>query len=390
MKLSPENIDTGALIITGEAARKDNARQIAELLSDQAGKFVCATAGPKLEAVLAAHGSGSVIKSRDNGLSLLNIDLGGATTKISLIHNGIIREVTALNIGARLLATDSDSHLIRIEKAGQRFLADLGLTLTIGDTLDVGVMESLAARMVSILFDVLQGRDSPFEELFILPPLATIDTLDGLVFSGGVSEYVYNRERDTYGDLGALLGREIEKQVAARGYSVLDSAEGIRATVIGASQYSIQLSGDTLSIPHPSPLPLHNLRIVVSKVGWEPPIADRACHSIKQTLARLDRETLESPFALAVSSPPFLGYGAAQELGKAIKAVLLATPAEERPRALIFNENIGRVVGQLLSAETKIPCIDEVSLSELDFIDVGSLTEDGYVPVVIKSLAFGV
>src|SRR5437867_3005092 len=115
--LAREDIDTGAVIITGEAARRDNARKIAELFSDEAGRFVCATAGANLETIMAAHGSGAVLKSREEGLTILNIDAGGGTTKVSVIDDGRIRGTSALNIGARLLAHDEAESLTRLEKA---------------------------------------------------------------------------------------------------------------------------------------------------------------------------------------------------------------------------------------------------------------------------------
>ena len=124
--LSRDAIDTGAVIITGEAARRDNAAKIAELFADETGKFVCATAGPRLETIMAAHGSGAVQQSREQKMTLLNIDIGGGTTKISVIEEGRIRATTAVNIGARLVAHNGADEIVRLEKGGQRFLADLG------------------------------------------------------------------------------------------------------------------------------------------------------------------------------------------------------------------------------------------------------------------------
>ena len=124
--LAREDIDTGAVIITGEAARRDNAQKIAELFSDETGRFVCATAGPALETIMAAHGSGAVLKSREEGLTILNIDVGGGTTKVSMIDDGRIRATAALNIGARLVAYDDREILTRLEKAGPPFPGRLG------------------------------------------------------------------------------------------------------------------------------------------------------------------------------------------------------------------------------------------------------------------------
>jgi ethanolamine utilization protein EutA len=163
--LKRQDIDTGAVIITGEAARRDNARKIAELFSDEAGRFVCATAGPALETVMAAHGSGAVIKSREEGLSLLNIDIGGGTTKVSVIEGGRIRATAAINIGARLVAHDEAERVTRLEKAGRRFLHDLHHKLALGAKLDNNVRLAVARRMAHVLFDTVGGGKPPWEDM---------------------------------------------------------------------------------------------------------------------------------------------------------------------------------------------------------------------------------
>jgi len=388
--LNRAEIDTGAVIITGEAARRDNARRIADMFSDEAGRFVCATAGPKLEALLAAHGSGAVRRSRDEGTNLVNLDLGGGTTKATLIRRGRIHGATALNIGARLIAFDRGGCLVRLEKGGDRFLEELGYRLELGENIAKEVLIRLAFRMAHLLFDVLEGAQPPWDDLFIIPPLEPISRVDGIIFSGGVAEYIYGRQSGVFGDLGPLFGKEVRDQAEKRGYAILDSSEGIRATVIGAAQYSMQLSGETISIPEPEALPLRNLRVLPVSVTWDAPVKARAEEAVRNALAGLDPEVRGAPFALVFSSPPFLGYGAAQELGYGIRAALLPLAAEERPRLLVFEQNVGRVVGDMLMPELNLPCIDEVSLCELDFIDVGELVEgEGYVPVVVKSLAFG-
>ena len=389
--LAREDIDTGAVIITGEAARRDNARKIAELFSDEAGRFVCATAGPNLETIMAAHGSGAVLKSREEGLTVLNIDVGGGTTKVSVIDNGRIRSTGALNIGARLLAHDEAETLTRLEKAGRRFLADLGHDLNIGAKLREDLRRRLAARMAHVLFDAVTGGKPPWGDLYVTAPLADLPALDGILFSGGVSEYIYGREASVFGDLGPYLGEEIRKEAEKRGFQIFDSSEGIRATVIGASQYTVQLSGETIHVPEAANLPVRNLRVFMVHVDWKSPVTVRSETAVKKALSERDPEVRGSPFALAFSSPPFIGYGAVQELARGIDAALASLPVEDRPVALVFEQNVGRVVGGMLSSKWNLPCIDEINLSELDFIDVGEVVEgEGFVPVVVKSLAFGV
>jgi len=387
--LSPEAVDTGAVIITGEAARRDNAQRIAEMFSDQAGKFVCATAGPRLEALMAAHGSGAVALSREFSMRVLHVDIGGGTTKVSMINRGRVLGSTAVNIGARIVAHDEARRVVRLEQSGDRFLRELGQTLSLGSTLDEAVKAELATYMAAVLFDAIDGKATPWPELWVLDPIHLMADIDGVLFSGGVSEYIYGREQIPFGDLGPLLGQEVRKQAQARAYKVFDAAEGIRATVIGASAYTIQLSGETIFMPRPEALPLHNLRTYTAHATWEAPVAEHAEESIRRVLDRRDPEELGSRYALVLATPPFLGYGVAQDLAEGIRRALAPMPPDDRPEMLVFEQNIGGVVGQALASDVCLPCIDEVSLSALDFIDVGTMVEgESYVPVVVKSLAF--
>lgn len=389
--LTRDKIDTGAVIITGEAARRDNARKITELFADEAGRFVCATAGPALETIMAAHGSGAVARSRDEGLVILNIDVGGGTTKISVIESGRIRRTAALNIGARLVAYDNTDAVVRLEKGGRRVLADLGASLGIGAKIDDGLRARVAARMARALFDAVATGQAPWEEFYVSSPLGELPQIDGVLFSGGVSEYIYGRETAAFGDLGPQLGREISNEAERRGFAILEAGEGIRATVIGASQYTVQLSGETIFVPDSMKLPVRNLRVFGVSVDWQSPVAERAERAAKKVLGERDPEVRGSPFVLAFSSPPFIGYGAAQELALGIDRALASLSVEDRPVALVFAQNIGRFVGGILAGKWNLPCIDEVGVSELDFIDVGEVVDgEGFVPVVIKSLAFGV
>jgi ethanolamine utilization protein EutA len=389
--LTRDQIDTGAVIITGEAARRDNAAKIAELFADETGKFVCATAGPTLETIMAAHGSGAVLASREQGLTLLNIDVGGGTTKISVIEEGKIRGTTAVNIGSRLVAHDGAESLVRLERSGRRFLASIGQNIDYGGKLSDDLRQQLAARMAHVLFDAVAEGKQPWDEFYIIPPLGALPKIDGILFSGGVSEYIYGREARGFGDLGPYLGREIKKQADIRDFKILGAGEGIRATVIGASQYTVQLSGETIFIPESMRLPVRNLRVFVAHLDWNAPVSDRAEAAVKKVLDERDPEVRDAPFVLAFSTPPFMGYGAVQDLARGIDRALAILQKGDHPSALVFVQNVGQVVGGMLSGKWNMPCIDEVSLTELDFIDIGEVVEgEGFVPVVIKSLAFGI
>jgi len=187
------------------------------------------------------------------------------------------------------------------------------------------------------------------------------------------------------------LGRAIRHEAERRTFNILDAGEGIRATVIGASQYTVQLSGETIFIPETMTLPVRNLRVFVAESDWQAPVLEKTAVAVARTLGERDPEVRGAPFVLAFSTPPFTGYGAVQEMARGIDRALENLPADDRPVALVFVHNIGQVVGGMLSSKWNMPCIDEVSLSELDFIDIGEVVEsEGFVPVVIKSLAFGV
>lgn len=390
--IRPEDVDTGAVIITGEAARKENARQIADFFSGQAGRFVCATAGPRLETIMAAHGSGAVGLSRETGKTLLNIDIGGGTTKICVIREGRIIDNTAINIGARLITFGADGRIARIERDGRHLLDAIGSRAETGMVPEPDLAERVARRMGAVLFEALAGSPSAWPTLYVIGPLANaLPAVDGVVFSGGVSEYIYGRETKGFGDLGAALAGSVRAEAEARGLRIFDCGVGIRATVIGASQHSVQVSGETIFIPPAASLPMHNLRVFTAPMNRAFPTAKEACAAVSAALDGRDEEVRNSPFALAISLPPFRGYGAVLDLADGISRALCAAPPEDRPDALVFESNIAQVVGNVLSAELGVVCLDEVALSEMDFIDIGApKVGDGYVPIIVKSLIFDV
>src|SRR5205823_373369 len=102
----PDEVDTGSEILTGEALRRENAQAIGELLAEMGGEFVCATAGHHMEAMLAAYGSGAAKRSHDENQNILNVDIGGGTTKLALVAHGKVEETAAIHVGGRLVVVD--------------------------------------------------------------------------------------------------------------------------------------------------------------------------------------------------------------------------------------------------------------------------------------------
>src|SRR5216684_2263991 len=157
--LTPVDVDTGAVILTGAALERANARAVAELFAGEGGKFVCASAGHNLEGILAAHGSGAVALSHQRKETLLHVDVGGGTTKLGLLRNGEVLRTAAVHVGGRLVAFDADNRITRIEPSATLVGDQLGIPLVLGQELETEDRKKLADALVEILLDYLNGRE---------------------------------------------------------------------------------------------------------------------------------------------------------------------------------------------------------------------------------------
>src|SRR5688572_2888194 len=141
----PDDIDTGSVILTGEALRRENAQAIGELLAEMGGEFVCATAGHHMEAMLAAYGSGAAKVSHDRGLRVLNIDIGGGTTKLAVIEHGEVLETAAFHIGGRLLVVDGQGVFRRLAPRGRELAGEAGFDWRLGVRVPEGALDTFGA-----------------------------------------------------------------------------------------------------------------------------------------------------------------------------------------------------------------------------------------------------
>jgi ethanolamine utilization protein EutA len=263
-KVDPDEIDTGALILTGVAERRRNARAIGELFARQAGKLVAVSAGDSLETVMAAYGSGAVARSIRDECVVMNVDVGGGTSKIAVCAEGKVADLCALDVGARLVCLEPDGRIVRVEQAGRRFGAELGLNLEVGNKLTLEQGGALAALLADKLFEAMRGGEPSAQGAALLrtDPLAYRGKIDEIQFSGGVSEFIYGNEHGKFGDLGPLLAAEIRARMTNLDARLEPSIEGIRATVVGASQYTVQLSGSTIYVNPLDALPLRNVPVL--------------------------------------------------------------------------------------------------------------------------------
>ncbi|MFL6831583.1 MAG: ethanolamine ammonia-lyase reactivating factor EutA [Xanthobacteraceae bacterium] len=396
-KVDPDEIDTGALILTGVAVRRRNARNIGELFARQAGKMVAVSAGDNLEAVMSAHGSGAAARSIRERATVMNVDVGGGTAKIAICVDGRVIDLTALDVGARLICLDATGRIVRVEEAGRRFAAELGISLEPGAQLAADAARALAARMADCLFEAMDGG-SPMcggRTLLRLDPLDRRGAVNQLTFSGGVAEYIYGREAQTYGDLGALLAQDIRVHAERWGPKLERASEGIRATVIGASQYTTQVSGSTIYVSPLSTLPLRNVPVIAPSFPLETDDIDSAgvAAEIQALLKRLDLGDAGTPVAVFV---PWRGSATFQRLHAFCQGLidgLALILADGHPLVLAGDGDVGGLMGIHLREEMQldnaIVSVDGLELKEFDYIDIGSmLPHSGAVPVVIKSLIF--
>jgi ethanolamine utilization protein EutA len=392
--LTPKDIDTGAIILTGEATRRENARAIADVFAAQSGAFVCATAGHHMEATLAAYGSGAVKLSRDHGCRVLNIDIGGGTTKLAVVEDGEVVQTAALHIGGRLAAVDGERRLVRLEPAGKQIAAAAGHAWELGELVAPGAMEAVCERMAATVLGAVNGLISQdVVDLLLTEGLRGPSTYDAVLFSGGVSEYVYGHETTSYGDLGQLLGAALRRHVPELPGALEPAAGGIRATVLGASQYTVQVSGNTIYVSNPRLLPLQNLQVVYPKIELGESVDPaEVAEAIRRHVTKLDVDVLgEVAFAFQwQGAPSFVRLNA---LVRGIEDALTGRLAAGLPLCLLFEGDIARTVGAMLKEDhghaNDVVCIDGVTVTDFEFIDVGAMLEKSQtVPISIKSLIF--
>jgi ethanolamine utilization protein EutA len=400
--LTPEDIDTGAIIVTGEAVKKKNAEAIAALFSAEAGKFICATAGHNLESILAAYGSGAVHMTYHEGgdFTVMNVDVGGGTSKVAIVQGGKVIDTCAVEVGARLIALDEKGVINRLEDTALKIAKMAGIEgLQLGATMTDDQKDKFAQTLTDALFQVLErGKLSPeVQNLLLTPNLDFADPIHAVMFSGGVSEFIYGYEKRNLGDLGVQLGKKVRARAnqLGGGKIPLRPAEvRIRATVIGASQYTVQVSGNTIYLSHPEILPLRNLQVVTPQFEQTEAINATAIReAVARALQRFDAQDVDRSVALAIRWELGPSYPLIRTLAEGLVTAMKGHIDNGHPLVLVFDADIAKLMGNIIERElipgAGIISIDGIDLKDFDFIDIGQELPDAKaVPVVIKSLIF--
>ena len=398
-KLHPDDIDAGVVILTGEALRRENAAAIAGVIAEQGGEFVCATAGHHMEAMLAAYGSGAAKASHDSGTRILNIDIGGGTTKLALVEKGKVLHTAAVHIGGRLLVVDQANRITRLDPTGKVHAKLAGFDWSLGDVVTREQMAKVADGMANALLVAIYGDELPnaIAQLYLTDRLPHLGGISGVMFSGGVAEYVYDREPCDFGDLGKLLGLAVRQKLSSGGFpwELLPAGECIRATALGASEYSVQLSGNTTYISNPAELlPRRNLQVLTPAYEFGPEIvpADVAA-AIKRHYKAFDLVEGDAEVALAFRWQGAPSYPRIYAFAQGIVAGMEKTLRRGAPLFIVLDGDIAQTLGRLLREELDIKgnilVIDGVTLWDFDYVDLGRIRMPSFtVPVTVKSLVF--
>jgi ethanolamine utilization protein EutA len=209
------------------------------------------------------------------GIPILNIDIGGGTTKLALVEDGKVLHTAAIHIGGRLAVFDADGRITRLDSRRQRLASLAGCAWKLGDKVSAADIERVTSWMADALVAALtmESPSPDVQTLWLTEPLDSLRSLAAsrmaVMFSGGVGEYVYEREARDFGDLGLRLGHAVRQRLESGRlpFNLLPAGECIRATALGASEYSVQLSGNTIYLSSPgSLLPRKNLQVL------QPPI----------------------------------------------------------------------------------------------------------------------
>ena len=388
------DIQTGAVVVTGETAKKHNAKEIAEALSNDAGKFVAATAGPNFESLIAAMGSGATNRSKDLNKTILSCDIGGGTSNIAISKNGEIISTSCISVGAILFGVNSEGKIWRIDEPAMKVMDHIGLNYKIGDQIPKEDIERIATKFAEVLIEVITGpaSSSLAKQLMVTNDLDFPERIDEYSFSGGVAELIYGRNGN-YDDIGQILADKIKSLTFKLASPIIEPVNKIRATVIGAGAYSLSISGSSGFMDDKLSFPIKNVPVIRVDIERSKLSLEHVVSQINISFQRFDINEGEEIVALYFKDPVRASYPKLELFAKSIEAALTNSIENNMPIILIFEKDIACSVGNVIRRETALKTnllsLDELILEEGDWIDIGEPLVAGQVfPVTVKSLIF--
>lgn len=395
--IRPEDVSTGAVIITGESARKENAESIVRTLAGMAGEFVVSAAGPDMESEIAGKGSGAWRASQDNHCRVVNLDIGGGTTNAVLFNRGRTVMTGCIDVGGRLIRVKKDGTVTGFSPAAKEVADSLGVPLDEGMR-DEAALRSIAARMASLIAEMVGLKErSLLYDRVITPdsnPFDMIAVPDALCYSGGVADAVKGIFPETepyrFGDIGILLGTAIREDPYLRTLEHIEADNTISATVIGAGNYTTTVSGSTISADA-SLLPVKNLVVYrVTELEQERLFEGDGAEFGENLKRHIEMNGKDIAIAMRGLQDPT--YMQVKRLAAALAQAADAAMPAERPLIPVFENDMAKVFGMCFRSVSKreLLSIDGIAVQSADHIDIGRPIVGGLVvPVVVKTLLFG-
>ena len=397
----PEDTDSGAVIITGESARKENSDAVLKSLSDFAGDFVVSAAGPDMESLIAGKGSGAWQYSMDHHCRVANLDIGGGTTNVVLFEDGETLARGCLDIGGRLICMNPQGIITKVSPAAAVMAQAAGVSVSVGDRCDelklTAVTRQMAAALNAYLgvgtkdIDaILRQIKTPGSSDFPVP-----EKVQAVFFSGGVADLIYHESADTwaYGDIGVMLGRAIRESRLFTDFQKMEPGETIRATVVGAGTYTTTISGSTITYSDDI-FPLKNIPVIkldeelqeACFAGETEPVIRR----IQWVLGQNDEEH----FILAMPGKRNPGYMEMKRAAASIRQIMDRVQPPGEPILLVIESDIAKAMGQMIRQQPdlkrQVVAIDSIHVEDGEYVDMGKPMMNGMViPVVVKTLIFG-
>ena len=396
--IDPSQVETGAVIITGETAKKKNADEILRALSGLAGDFVVSVAGPNVESLISGRGAGAAEYSQTHYTTVTNIDIGGGSANSATFQSGNAISAAAMNYGGRILEIEHSTGRVRhIAEPARHILNDINLRLEIGDSPSLDDLRRFTDRMADMTVELIEGTSSPLaQKLYLTPPATVSGKGTILMFSGGIGHYYYNpiqinsvADATIHDDVGPLLAESLRTYEALNRYEIVPPAETLRATVLGAGTQTVTLSGSTIWAEREI-LPIKNMPVIRPMLpSTLEPVSISI--SIAEAVRRWDVNLATDPFAIALELNRTLDYTLLTQLANGLREFSETMPSD-RPLVVIIERDYAQALGQTLKGltpERSLLVIDQVGLTEGDYIDIGTPLMDGrVVPLSVKTLIF--
>ncbi|WP_328803969.1 ethanolamine ammonia-lyase reactivating factor EutA [Paenibacillus glycinis] len=410
-----EQVQTGAVLITGETATKRNAEQLAHGLARHAGPFVAAAAGADLEALLAGKGSGAQRRSLETDGIVANVDIGGGTANAVYFRRGQPVATATFHVGGRLVRLERSGRVRYAAPALKEWSAGSGDVPPLppeGSEASFDALQRVCRAMSDTLLRCVCGEAAALagsKALFVGQPAAHLPCPAEIWISGGVGALMEGpppasaAETARFGDIGPLLAAGLAELAGTFAVPVRAAEQSARATVIGAGTQTAALSGATLYCS-PGVLPLRNVPVVVCE--WPPEAADAGtdagllAHAAAEAVARgcalYGREQGgDPPFALGLRAPGYVSYRRLSSIADALIAAYASAKLQESILLLVCSNDMAKSLGNRLFGKLgepwrrKLVCLDQLVPQEGDYLDVGEPLREDVVPVIVKSLLFG-